>query len=162
MLKKVFIFGVLLVCTSCGIGSSKSVETKATPIASTGTGTKSFAEFQVCYPLEKIREIRLTISKVEQGLLSKQDLAEGLSSLSIASELATLFIGDVNYYQKNPEFESFLPVQDFESLKKRTTSDGNEFARIRVRLIDTKFIDIQKLENLMNSLEQYLSNYCSN
>ena len=159
LLATIFCFGL----TSCGTTvvaepeETPSVKTSASPL---DRPKFSFAEFEICYPITQMDELDSTLLKVEDGLLSKQDLAEGLSSLSFASEFASLMLNGSDFYEKNPETEQILPKADLPAFSERTKEEGIWYARARVKLIDKKVLNINELKNRLDEYRKYLMKYC--
>jgi len=164
MLKPFLAVVVCIGLTSCG--TTEVIEPKETPSPSAsskviGRPEFSLANFEICYPISKMDDLDSTLARVEDGLLSKQDLAEGLSSLSFASEFATMLINGSDYYEKYPETEQTLPKAEFPAFSERTKAEGIWYARARVKLIDEKVINIDELKRKMASYRSYLQKYCA-
>ncbi len=161
------LLAVAVVCiglTSCGTtGVTEPEETPSPSASNTVVGRPEFslANFEICYPLSKMDDLDSTLARVEEGLLSKQDLEEGLSSLSFASEFATMLLKGSDYYEKYPETEQILPKAELPAFTERTKAEGIWYARTRVKLIDYKIINIAELKNKMASYRSYLQKYCA-
>ena len=150
--------------SSCGTTGSSPPEPSPSQSVSEPSSKRlpfSIASFQVCYPIQKIDEIETTLTRVEDGLLSKQDLEEGLSSLSYASELATALMQETDYYERFPETEDILPKNLLPEYSERTKAEGIWFAKVRVKLIDQKIIDIVDLKSRLDNYRAYLDSFCA-
>jgi len=164
MFKGILVILLSLVVTSCGTTEGVAPEESASPIATDSTSDKpefSITAFSICYPIKIMTGLEMTLTKVDEGLLSKQDLEDELLSLSSASEFSTMSLDDPGYYEEHPELEQILPVADLSEFTKRTKSEGIWYARARVKLIDNKVIDIQELKNRLFDYRKFLNKYCA-
>ena len=165
MFPKSFIcLAALLTLSACGVSSKVSAETSAPVVGRSAAPVAlppSIMAFEVCYPLNALADLQAVIGKVNEGLLSKQDLAEPLSSVSMASDIAGMMLKDIKNYEEYPDLEAILPKSELPNYLQTMQTEKVWFARARVKLLDASVIDLNGLQGDMQDYKTYLTQFCA-
>jgi hypothetical protein len=163
MPKIIITCSVLFFLTSCSSNSetnSSTSEPVVGPSASSIKEPPSFAAFQTCFPVTAINDLKRTLEDVNEGMLSNQDLAEPLMQVSTAAGLSRMLLDGEDVYQKYPELEKVIPENKISDYLAVMDKEEIFFAKMRVKLLDSKTINLKVLNQEIDFLSNYLSPFC--
>ena len=163
MPKIIITCSVLLFLTSCSSNSetiSSTSEPVVGPSASPFKEPPSFAAFQICYPQTAINDLIRILEDVNKGMLSNQDLAEPLMQVSTSAGLSRMLLDGADVYQKYPELGTVIPENKMSDYLSVMSKEEIFFAKMRVKLIDSKTINLEVLNQEIDFLSNYLSPFC--